>query len=122
MMMDKCIVIDTKNNKAECKMIRDIKEGEMIVTGESGIRVIPQERPREGVDIFQFMSSTSSSERPTNQIARKVALDIHHTKEIYNGKIVVVSGPVIVHSGASEALSKLIRMGYVDGLLAGNAL
>ena len=34
----------------------------------------------------------------------------------------MVSGPVIVHSGASEALSKLIRMGYVDGLLAGNAL
>ena len=29
----------------------------------------------------------------------------------------MVSGPVIVHSGASEALSKLIRMGYVDGLL-----
>jgi lysine-ketoglutarate reductase/saccharopine dehydrogenase-like protein (TIGR00300 family) len=122
MMMDKCIVVDTTKRTASCKMIRDLKRGEMIVVGERGVRIIPQERPREGVDIFQFMSSTSSSERPTNQIARKVALDIHHTKEIYNGKIVVVSGPVIVHSGASEALSKLIRMGYVDGLLAGNAL
>ncbi len=29
---------------------------------------------------------------------------------------------VLVHSGASEALAKLIRMGYVHGLLAGNAL
>jgi len=38
------------------------------------------------------------------------------------GKIIVVSGPVVVHSGASEALARLIRMGYVDGLLAGNAL
>jgi lysine-ketoglutarate reductase/saccharopine dehydrogenase-like protein (TIGR00300 family) len=122
MMMDKCIVVNTTKRNASCKMIRDLKRGEMIVVGERGVRIIPQERPREGVDIFQFMSSTSSSERPTNQIARKVALDIRHTKEIYNGKIVVVSGPVIVHSGASEALSKLIRMGYVDGLLAGNAL
>jgi lysine-ketoglutarate reductase/saccharopine dehydrogenase-like protein (TIGR00300 family) len=122
MMMDKCIVIDTKNNKAECKMIRDIKEGEMIVTGESGIRVIPQERPREGIDIFQFMSSTSSSERPTQHIARKVASDIHRTKHLEKGKIIVVSGPVLIHSGASEALEKLIRMGYIDGLLAGNAL
>jgi lysine-ketoglutarate reductase/saccharopine dehydrogenase-like protein (TIGR00300 family) len=122
MMMDKCIVIDTKSNKAECKMIRDIKEGEMIVTGESGIRVIPQERPREGIDIFQFMSSTSSSERPTQHIARKVASDIHRTKHLEKGKIIVVSGPVLIHSGASEALEKLIRMGYIDGLLAGNAL
>ncbi len=33
-----------------------------------------------------------------------------------------MSGPVLVHSGAAEALASLIRMGYVDGLLAGNAL
>jgi lysine-ketoglutarate reductase/saccharopine dehydrogenase-like protein (TIGR00300 family) len=122
MMMDKCIVVDTKSNRAECKMIRDIRAGDMIVIGEKGVRVIPQERPREGLDVFQFMSSTSSSERPTQQIARKVALDIHRTKKIENGKIIIVSGPVLVHSGATEALVKLIHMGYIDGLLAGNAL
>lgn len=122
MMMDKCIVLDIKRNSAECKTIRDIKKGDMIVTGEQGIRIIPQERPRDGVDIFQFMSSNSSSERPTQQIARKVASDIYYTKHIDGGKIIVVSGPVVVHSGASEALATLIRMGYIDGLLAGNAL
>lgn len=122
MMMDKCITLDVENKTAECKMIREIRKGDMIVTGEQGVRIIPQERPREGVDIFQFMSSSSSSERPTQQIARKVAYDIFNTKEISHGKIAVVSGPVIVHSGASAALAQLIRMGYVDGLLAGNAL
>lgn len=121
MMMDKCIVLDVANKTAECKMIREIRKGDMIVTGEQGIRIIPQERPREGVDIFQFMSSVSSSERPTQQIARKVAYDIYNTKK-NSGKIIVVSGPVIVHSGASVALAQLIRMGYVNGLLAGNAL
>jgi lysine-ketoglutarate reductase/saccharopine dehydrogenase-like protein (TIGR00300 family) len=67
------------------------------------------------------MSSSSSSERPTQQIARKVANDIYKIKQS-KGKIAVVAGPVVVHSGASEALAKLIRMGYIHGLLAGNAL
>jgi lysine-ketoglutarate reductase/saccharopine dehydrogenase-like protein (TIGR00300 family) len=121
MMMDKCIVLDRQKMRAECKMIRDVKKGDSIVVGERGVRIIPQERPREGVDIFQFMSSSSSSERPTQQIARKVANDIYRIKES-EGKIAVVAGPVVVHSGASEALAKLIRMGYIHGLLAGNAL
>jgi lysine-ketoglutarate reductase/saccharopine dehydrogenase-like protein (TIGR00300 family) len=121
MMMDKCIVVDTKKKTAECKMIRDIVKGDMVVVGERGVKIIPLERPREGVDIFQFMSSTSSSERPTQHIARKVATDIFNTKK-NGGKIIVVSGPVLVHSGAAEALASLIRMGFVDGLLAGNAL
>jgi lysine-ketoglutarate reductase/saccharopine dehydrogenase-like protein (TIGR00300 family) len=121
MMMDKCIVVDTKNMTAECTMIRDLSKGDMVVVGERGVKIIPQERPREGVDIFQFMSSSSSSERPTQHIARKVAGDIYDTKK-EGGKIIVVSGPVLVHSGASEALARLIRMGFVDGLLAGNAI
>ena len=121
MMMDKCIVVDTERKAAVCKMIRDIKKGDMMVVGEQGVRIIPQERPREGVDIFQFMSSTSSSERPTQQIARKVANDLYNIKKD-GGKIVVVCGPVLIHSGAAEAFAKLIRMGYVNGLLAGNAL
>jgi lysine-ketoglutarate reductase/saccharopine dehydrogenase-like protein (TIGR00300 family) len=121
MMMDKSIVVNTEKKTSECKMIRDVKKGDMIVVGEQGVRIIPQERPREGVDIFQFMSSNSSSERPTQQIARKVASDIFNINKT-SGKIIVVSGPIIVHSGASESLAKLIRMKYVHGLLAGNAL
>ena len=121
MMMDKCIVVDPKRKKAACKMIRDIKKGDMIVVGEQGVKIIPQERPREGVDIFQFMSSSSSSERPTQQIARKVAADLHAVKKV-GGRIIVVCGPVVVHSGAADSFAKFIRMGYVDGLLAGNAL
>ncbi|HJY09716.1 MAG TPA: TIGR00300 family protein [Nitrososphaeraceae archaeon] len=121
MMMDKCIVVDTKKKTAVCKMIRDIRKGDMIVVGERGVKIIPQERPREGIDIFQFMSSSSSSERPTQQIARKVANDLYHRKRS-GGKIIVVAGPVLIHSGAAESFAKLIRMGYVNGLLAGNAL
>jgi lysine-ketoglutarate reductase/saccharopine dehydrogenase-like protein (TIGR00300 family) len=121
MMMDKCIAIDIKLRTAECKMIREVRKGDMIVVGERGVKVLPEERPRQGIDIFQFMSSSSSSERPTLQISRKIAMDIHLTKKA-GGKIIVTAGPVIVHSGAAESLAKMIRMGYVNGLLSGNAL
>ena len=121
MMMDKCIAIDIKLRSAECKMIREVRKGDMIVVGERGVKVLPEERPRQGIDIFQFMSSSSSSERPTLQIARKIAMDIHLTKKA-GGKIIVTAGPVVVHSGAAESLAKMIRLGYVNGLLSGNAL
>jgi lysine-ketoglutarate reductase/saccharopine dehydrogenase-like protein (TIGR00300 family) len=121
MMMDKCIVVDVSNKTAECRKIRDVQKGDMIVTGEKGVRILPEERPREGVDIFQFMSSTSSSERPTQQIARKIAMDIYNTKNS-GGKIIVTAGPVVVHSGAADSLAKMIRLGYINGLLTGNAL
>ena len=119
MMMDKCIV--SKANRALCTPIREIKKGDMVVVGEKGIRVTPPERPREGVNLFQFMGSGSSSERPTQHIARKVAYDIYKTKK-QGGKIVLVGGPAIVHTGASDSVATLVRLGFIDCVLAGNAL
>jgi lysine-ketoglutarate reductase/saccharopine dehydrogenase-like protein (TIGR00300 family) len=118
-MMDKCIVVKAK--KAMCVPIRQIKKGDKIVVGESGIKIIPPERPREGMNVFEFMGSSSSSERPTQHIAKKVAADIRRTKR-NGGKIVLVGGPAIVHTGADESVSTLIRHGYIDAVLAGNAL
>jgi lysine-ketoglutarate reductase/saccharopine dehydrogenase-like protein (TIGR00300 family) len=37
-------------------------------------------------------------------------------------KIVAVTGPVVVHTGGGEALSRLIRDGWIDALLGGNAI
>ena len=119
MMMDKCIVV--KSNKAQCVPIQDIKKGDKIVVGEIGVKVKPPERPREGMNIFEFMGSGSSSERPTQHIARKVAEEIRNTKK-KGGKIVLVGGPAIVHTGAADAIAKMIRLGYINVVLAGNAL
>ena len=119
MMMDKCIVV--KNNRAFCIPVRDVKKGDEIIIGEKGIKITPPERPREGVNVFEFMGSSSSSERPTQHIAKQVADDIYNTKK-NGGKIVIVGGPAIVHTGADDAVSELIRSGYIDGVLAGNAL
>jgi lysine-ketoglutarate reductase/saccharopine dehydrogenase-like protein (TIGR00300 family) len=119
MMMDKCIIV--KDNHAFCAPIRDVKKGDMIIVGEKGIRVTPPERPREGVNLFQFMSSGSSSERPTQHIARKVAEDIYRIRK-QGGKIVLVGGPAIVHTGASDSIAMMIRTGFINAVLAGNAL
>ena len=119
MMMDKCIVV--KRGHAFCVPVRDVKKGDEIIVGEQGIKITPPERPREGVNVFEFMGSSSSSERPTQHIAKKVAEDIYNTKK-QGGKIVIVGGPAIVHTGADDAISKLIKLGYIDGVLAGNAL
>lgn len=119
MMMDKCIVI--KGKSAKCVPIRDVKKGDRVVIGETGVKITPPERPREGMNIFEFMGSSSSSERPTQHIAKRVAEDLHKTKKS-GGKIVIVGGPAIVHTGAADAVAELVRTGYIDGILAGNAL
>jgi lysine-ketoglutarate reductase/saccharopine dehydrogenase-like protein (TIGR00300 family) len=120
-MMDKVIVVSPQAKTAACKPIRDIKKGDLIVVGEEGVKVKPPERPRESTGIFSFMSSGSSSEKPAITIIRKIAQDLHSVKKA-GGKIVVVAGPAVVHTGAAPALASLIRDGYVDVLLSGNAL
>jgi len=118
-MMDKCVVV--KKNHAYCVPIRDVKKNDLIVVDEIGVKVAPPQRPRDKANIFSFMGSGSSSERPTQHIAKKVAQDIIQTTK-KGGKIVIVGGPAIVHTGAANSVAALIKDGYVHGVLAGNAL
>ena len=67
------------------------------------------------------MTSDASPEKPSILIIKKVAEELHRTAE-NGGKIVVVAGPAIVHTGASPHLAKMVEMGYVDAILSGNAL
>ncbi|MDH3619205.1 MAG: TIGR00300 family protein, partial [Nitrosopumilus sp.] len=118
-MMDKCVVV--KKNHAFCVPIRDVKKDDLIVVDEIGVKVSPPQRPRDKANIFSFMGSGSSSERPTQHIAKKVAQDIVQTTK-NGGKIIIVGGPAIVHTGAANSVAELIKKGYVHGVLAGNAL
>lgn len=120
MEMDKVIVVDVEKRKAMCKPISDVKKGDQIVMGKSGIRVEPPARPR-GYSVFEFMRSSVSSEKPTPSIVRQIAEEILRVKA-RDKKILVVSGPAVVHTGAAPALAGLIRDGYVDVLFGGNAL
>ena len=119
MMMDKCIAV--RGARATCLPVRDVKRGDLVVTGDAGVRVAPPERPRGAGGIFEFMSSSSSSERPTRRMARRVAEDMDRTRR-GGGRIVMVGGPAIVHTGAAGSVAALVRGGFIHGLLAGNAL
>jgi lysine-ketoglutarate reductase/saccharopine dehydrogenase-like protein (TIGR00300 family) len=120
-MMDKAIVINPIAKRAHCRPIREVKKGDLIVVGEAGVRVKPPERSRESTGIFKFMSSGSSSEKPASAVIRQIAQDLYNVKRA-GGKVAVVAGPAVVHTGAAGALASLIREGYVDVLLSGNAL
>jgi len=100
---------------------REVKKGDLIVVGEEGVRVKPPERPRESTGIFKFMSSGSSSEKPAVAIIKQIAQDLYNVKKT-GGKVAVVAGPAVVHTGAAPALANLIKEGFVDALLSGNAL
>jgi lysine-ketoglutarate reductase/saccharopine dehydrogenase-like protein (TIGR00300 family) len=119
--MDCMIVINPEHNKAFCKPIGRIKKGDLVVVGREGIKVAPPERPRGKKGIFEFMSSEASSEKPVRSIIKDIASEIIQTKK-KSGKIAVVAGPAIVHTGSAPILAQMIRDGYIDVLFAGNAL
>ncbi|MBS7287700.1 MAG: TIGR00300 family protein [Candidatus Freyarchaeota archaeon] len=116
--MDKVIVV--RNGVPVCTPMRKVKKGDLVVLNESGIKVVPPERSRKR-EVFGFMESDVSPEKPTMSLVKMLANEMYLMKA-RGEKIVVVAGPAVVHSGASEALAKLIKMGYVSALLSGNAL
>ena len=118
-MMDKCIVV--KSGKASCVAIRDVKKNDKIIVGDRGVRVQPPQRPRGGVEVFEFMGSSSSSERPTHHIAKNMAKDMAMIRK-KGGKIILVGGPAIIHTGVSDVIAWMIKHNYINGVLAGNAL
>jgi len=118
--MDVAIVVDLENRRAAGKTFSDIKKGDLVVVGNTGIRVEPPERPRS-YTIFDFMKSRVSSEKPTRTIVKQVAEEITEVKK-RGKKVLVVAGPAVVHTGAAESLAALIREGFVDVLFAGNAI
>jgi len=115
MRMDGVIVID--GHKATVKKFRDVKKRDKVVLGISGIKVQPEFAERDRED-FTFMSGAVSTERKVRLFVKRTAEMIKEKKK----KVVVVAGPVVVHTGGAPALAKLIENGYVQALLSGNAL
>ncbi|WP_049996345.1 ornithine cyclodeaminase [Halococcus sediminicola] len=120
--MDCAVVVEEGEDdepRAYTKVLNAIEEGELVVTGETGIRVRPPERPRNREGAFGFMQGGVSSERPSESTITKIADAIAETKR-EGGSVLAVCGPALVHSGARESLAELVREGYIDMLSAGN--
>ena len=116
--MDAVIVVS--EGRVACRKLRDVRAGESVVCGHEGIRVTPEFKERDRLG-FTFMSNDVSSERRVEGVVSKIADMMRQVKKS-GGRIAIVGGPVVVHTGGVEHFSELIRLGYVDVLLAGNAL
>jgi len=116
--MDAAIVVD--GTSAVCRKLRDLKAGERVVCGMQGIRVKPDLQDRDK-PTFGFMSNDVSSERRVEVAVTRVAQMLRETRA-RGEKIAFVAGPVVVHTGGAEYFCELIRAGYVDVILSGNAL
>src|SRR5204862_69339 len=72
-------------------------------------------------NLFEFMASPVSSEKPKGTTVREIAATMKRTRAS-GEKILAVLGPAVVHTGSVEHLCALIRHGYLNVLFAGNAL
>ncbi len=118
--MDCGILIDPEGAAARCIPMTQVRPGDRIVVGHRGVRVFPSESVSRQ-NLFEFMGSPVSSEKPKGVTVREIAAAMRRTKQT-GEKILAVLGPAVVHTGGGELVSRLIRAGYIHVLFAGNAL
>jgi lysine-ketoglutarate reductase/saccharopine dehydrogenase-like protein (TIGR00300 family) len=105
---------------------RRLKRGDLIAMGEAedGTQGIVVHAGgflggAHGANEFRFMSTEVSRERPVNY--EELALRLGEEKR-KGGYLVWVAGPALVHSRARTDFEWFIRNGYVQAVLAGNAV
>jgi lysine-ketoglutarate reductase/saccharopine dehydrogenase-like protein (TIGR00300 family) len=123
--MDGCLVRDAAGTWW-VREGRRVKKGDLVVVGLA-------EDGREGVLVhahgfeaagaargdFHFMSSQVSREKPIDY--RLIARMLVEERE-RQGRVIWVTGPALVHSRARDNMVWFIRNGFVQALLAGNAV
>ncbi|MGI9149185.1 MAG: TIGR00300 family protein [Chloroflexota bacterium] len=119
--MDCAIAVDASTRRAWTVALSDVEAGELLVVGHEGVRVSPMERPRTQPQVFAFMGSSVSSEKPKVLLIREVATRLRDIRA-RGGNVILVGGPVLVHTGTRDGVASLIRERYVNVLFAGNGL
>ncbi|MDE3226107.1 MAG: TIGR00300 family protein, partial [Nitrospirota bacterium] len=128
--MDVAIRVGADGSTAHAVPMGQVREGDLIVVGREGVRVLPLERPKQR-DVFSFMQAQVSSERPHRHIIADIAGRMTVLREGYrearsggrqDSLVLLVGGPAIVHAGGRDALTWLIESEFVHVLFGGNAL
>jgi lysine-ketoglutarate reductase/saccharopine dehydrogenase-like protein (TIGR00300 family) len=124
--MDLGIRADHRASTARAVPMGEVRRGDRIVVGREGVRVTPLQRPPER-DVFGFMESQVSAERPHSHVITDIATRLRQSRERHrqglpNANVLIAGGPAIIHAGGREALTWLIEQGFVHVLFCGNAL
>jgi hypothetical protein len=101
--MDAMVVV--AEGRAYCRRLRDLRAGDKIVVGLRGIRVTPESKERDRLS-FAFMSNGISSERQVETAVRQTADLVRHAVD-QKQRVLVVAGPVVVHTGGVDGLASL---------------
>jgi lysine-ketoglutarate reductase/saccharopine dehydrogenase-like protein (TIGR00300 family) len=115
--MDSALVL--RGGAPHCVKQSQVKQGEEVALRGPGIRVQPLERSRDYA-VFGFMSNDVSAEINKGIVIRAAASEMRRVRAA-GERIVVVPGPAVVHAGGEASLAALVRDGWVDAILTGNA-
>ena len=99
--MDSAIAVDSASQRATAVKFYEVRKGMKIVVGHQGIRVAPIQRSTRRTEVFEFMSNVSI-EQPKSAVIREMARELKRGRET-GGKILVVTGPAVVHTGGAAA-------------------
>ncbi len=115
--MDCALVL--RQGTPRCVKMGQVRQGEPVALRGAGIRVRPPERSRD-YSVFGFMTNEVSAEVNKSIAVAGTARELRRAREA-GERIVVVAGPAVVHSGGDVPLARLVREGWVDVILTGNA-
>ncbi|MBN2250579.1 MAG: TIGR00300 family protein [Candidatus Altiarchaeota archaeon] len=115
--MDCTIVI--ADDRPLCRRQGLVRKGDKVVVGIEGVKVEAPQRSRTPTDMFGFMSSEISPEKPINNYIKDLAREMKKVRDA-GGFIIHVVGTAMAHTGADKALQELVAMGYVQALFTGN--
>jgi lysine-ketoglutarate reductase/saccharopine dehydrogenase-like protein (TIGR00300 family) len=110
-----------------------VHSGDQVVVGWKGVRVTTPGREHDDAG-FGFMTSEVSSEKPKALSVARVADSLIRARavreasgpdrgageSVARGRVLVVCGPAVVHTGAAPPLARMVRDGWIDVLFAGN--
>jgi len=114
--MDCALVVD--GSRARTAPMHRIRVGDLVVVGSDGVRVHAPAHARD-TQVFEFMASEVSSEKPKALLVAQVADRLRAARQ-RGGRVMVVAGPAVVHTGGAPDLARLVDAGWVDVLFAGN--
>jgi lysine-ketoglutarate reductase/saccharopine dehydrogenase-like protein (TIGR00300 family) len=115
--MDCALVL--REGTPHCVKMGQVRKGEPVALRGPGIRVRPPERSRD-YSVFGFMTNEVSAEVNKTIAVAGTAREMRRAREA-GERIVVVAGPAVVHSGGDLHLARLVREGWLDVILTGNA-
>jgi lysine-ketoglutarate reductase/saccharopine dehydrogenase-like protein (TIGR00300 family) len=119
--MDLGIVVEPASRQAWEVPMDEVRAGQLLVVGHGGIRVKPLPRGQRRPGEFGFMLSEVSVEKPRRRALEELAGALKEPREALPKNLLVL-GPAVVHSGAVEALEKILARGHFQVLFGGNAI